>query len=202
MPISSHRPTTSGNIPSAHHPTTQQQCCGSNVAPLPPRMQQPTSVGLHLSTSGCTVTAKKWPTCQAHSMSWPTICPAAGTYLTHNCLLILIRHIRRRIHGNCHLQEKMNSATTLALSRTHCDAASLAAATLLPPHTGTFGYASVKNTHWDPTFPKDAGSKFLLNKYAMAGFLPLVTLSELERWQKPSLLLQHRTQWLASPTHV
>jgi hypothetical protein len=90
MPISSHRPMTSGNIPSAHHPTTQQQCHGSNVAPLPPRMQQPTSVGFHPFTSGRTVTAKKWPTCQAHSMSWPTICPAAGTYLTHNCLLILI----------------------------------------------------------------------------------------------------------------
>jgi hypothetical protein len=106
----------------------------------------------------------------------------------------------------CRLQEKMNSATTLALSKTRCDPASLAAATLPPPHTGTFGYASVNNTHWDPTFPKDPiqspGSKFSLNEYATEGFLPPVTLSELEWWQKPSLLLQRRTQWLASPTHV
>jgi hypothetical protein len=105
----------------------------------------------------------------------------------------------------CHLRPEMNLATMLALSKKRCDPVSLTAGTQQQVPTGTSGSISVNNTHWHPTLPKDpmqsAGSKFSLNEYETAGFPPPTTVSELERWQRPSPLLHRRTQWLASPTH-
>jgi hypothetical protein len=106
----------------------------------------------------------------------------------------------------CHLRQEMNLATTLALSKKRCNPASLMAGTQQLAPTGTSGSISVNNIHWRPTLPKDpmqsAGFKFSLSEYETAGFPPPITVSELERWQTPSLLLRRRTQWLASQTHA
>jgi hypothetical protein len=75
---------------------------------------------------------------------------------------------------------------------------------LPPAPTGVSGQTFVSNTTWTPTCSKDpmqsTGSRFSLSEYELAGFSPPITLSELTRWQTPSLTLARRTQWPTTPT--
>jgi hypothetical protein len=104
----------------------------------------------------------------------------------------------------CHLSPALTSIAMKALSVQHCDPASLKADKLLPAPTGASGPTFVCNTTWIPTCPKDpmqyTGSKFSLSEYKQAGFPPPTSLSELTRWQTPSLTLARRTQWPTTTT--
>jgi hypothetical protein len=104
----------------------------------------------------------------------------------------------------CHLRPALISTTMKALSMQHCAPDSLMADKLPPAPTGVSGQTFVSNTTWTPTCPKDpmqsTGSRFSLSEYELAGFPPPITLSELTRWQMPSLTLARRTQWPTTPT--
>jgi hypothetical protein len=65
MPSQRPATMTSVNTPSALCWTTRQQCHGTVAAPLPSMHPLHTSVDLHPSTNGCTVTASMQTTCQA-----------------------------------------------------------------------------------------------------------------------------------------
>jgi hypothetical protein len=104
----------------------------------------------------------------------------------------------------CHPRPTLTSTTMKALSMQHCEPASLMADKQLPIPTGKSGPTYVCNTTWTPTCTKDpmqyTGFKFSLSEYELAGFPPPTSLSELTRWQTPSLTLARRTQWPTAAT--
>jgi hypothetical protein len=104
----------------------------------------------------------------------------------------------------CQPRPALLLTTMKALSMQHCNPASLAADARLPALTGASGPTFVCNTNWSPTCPKDpmqyTGSKFSRSEYELANFPPPICLSELTRWQTPSLTLARRTQWPTSAT--
>jgi hypothetical protein len=104
----------------------------------------------------------------------------------------------------CQPRPALLSTAMKALSMQHCNPASLTADARLPALTGASGPTFVCNTNWSPTCPKDpmqyTGSKFSRSEYELANFPPPICLSELTRWQTPSLTLARRTQWPTSAT--
>ena len=97
----------------------------------------------------------------------------------------------------CRLRSGMNSSVINALWKRRCETASLL--DVPPPlkDAGRSGPNSVNNISWTPTLPKmkipSLGYKYSLKDFEMAGLRPAASLSDLEQWRTPSVLLHRRT---------
>ena len=106
----------------------------------------------------------------------------------------------------CQLRSAMNSGVTQALWKKRCALDFLEAATLPLLPTEKSGPLSVNNLAWRPTLARakiqSLGSKSSVSEYAMAGFQPAASLSDLAKWQMPSYSLHRRTPCWVRPTHA